>query len=723
MSNNINNGGTIINTMPDSYQQNPQQNFKVQDQNQNIQFAQQGSYFLKQGDINNGLDYYTKAFNGQTSEISPESNSVINDERIVDNLTQDLGIKLPKKENIEDDLEIEEIEPKVENKLQEKHADVNKSKEFISKLKKALLRIKSLKKANKKFNKRSNFKVPSKENKTPNDIIISTNSANSEKEDDDFLDNLVKNSKSSNRLITNKEELNIWIKANKLKLSKVKLSISDMIRKLKLLVTSKIQKGNILLEIEKSAILSKSHPSLEKLCSRVSLISEFEHNYDKICISVYLVSSLSKKEDKSKSFHSFFQYFRDLDYSKFPIFYTDKEMKLMKGTYFSTLVRGRRALFENEFSLLKKNKIISSIDIELKDYMKSRTFFISKNLNIQNKKKENLSVLVPLVDQVVSYDGNKTANVAFSYKNGIFNLNSTRTINEGEELLMKYPEMSNDNSLMYYGFTEKNNPIKNEIYLDIKVTFNSSESKNSTAIHTESVLIDNEMNLNSVLKFFRKVVSGEVHNNDKNKTKEFEVPTDFELESSSMSLLRRSLKAQMDRYPTNHKSDVILMNSKFQKHNITKNEINIARVVIHEKKIILQYYQLVSFYDNLLKNIKNNKAISDNAIRRITMDKVYKNYYNLIKKVIKEKNKAAEVTELEENDSSLYNGKNVTLNNINNKIDNSTLGAKTTTAETTSGAKTVQVAGNQKATTSNTPQVIDVEDDLGEEDDTDEYDE
>jgi hypothetical protein len=307
----------------------------------------------------------------------------------------------------------------------------------------------------------------------------------------------------------------------------------------------------------------------------------------------------------------------------------------MRGTYFGSLIKARTTLFEKEYNILRsqKNKILNS-EIDFKDFLKSRLFVISKNLSIKNRKGEELSILAPLVDKIsITSDLNKV-NTKFTYQNSKLFISSVRNINKNEQLFMKSGNFSNADSLLYYGYTVENNRYKAKVYLDVKAKFSKvSSSFNNITNSTEtdnnavSIPLTANFNLNQVLSHFRKLLSSNINI-------DFNLPADIDLELSSLNLLKKSLKATKDRFASNLKSDLIIS----KKGNVTKNEENIYRVIIEEKRLVLGYYYMVSIFERIIKNMLKDKITKGKYMRKIAIDKNYKRYYQTIKGILKNMN-------------------------------------------------------------------------------------
>lgn len=480
----------------------------------------------------------------------------------------------------------------------------------------------SSKNKNKNSEKNNNFKSKSAESA---DSSLKTN----------FISEWIKKFSSQGMLRINESLV------TKFDESSVYSSISS--NKLKFTAKNAISKDTYLIKIDKKLILTTKSDISEKICDKIKYIPELSNNYDKICLSVVLLSQESENENdlqkqnlknSSTKFlnvnikpHSYLNknYLLSKSYEHFPIFYKDKTLKIAKGTLFNSLIQSRQELFEKEYSLLSEKKIIKKSDVEMKEYFKARSYVISKNFLLQNK-----AAIIPLLDQVniLHQKDNKVSNFKIqnsqnlNSSNIFMYFNSTRKIEKGEELILKSGAMSNENLLLYYGYTIKNNKMKSNFFIDIKI---NSKLNSTLSTEYESIHLRYDYDLNKTLNNFRKLISGQdstIYN------------LDFETESQAVNILKKSLKAQLAKYPSNYKSDeIILQNQK----NLTENEINLYRVVIEEKRRVNAYFNLVAFFNKIFKLVWNNKTVSDKLLRKIAVTKAYRKYYNCIKEVFLQK--------------------------------------------------------------------------------------
>ncbi len=403
---------------------------------------------------------------------------------------------------------------------------------------------------------------------------------------------------------------------------------------------SEIKSKTNLVVIEKSLVLTVKNPAIKNTCIKISTLEQFKHNSDKICLALYLVTRLSDPENP-ETFHTFQEkllsdYFRSFrenqNYKKYPVFFQKAfYSKVIAGTYFNELLKARMHLFEKEYEILIKQLKVSKTEIDLKDFVKARLYVSSRNLNIVNRQGENLSAIPILIDQIKRTDDYEKANCSFDYKGGKFYLISTRKILKGEELLLRNPRISNSDSLMSFGYTTAGNKKISEVYLYIKLNPNKETTEESPFLENEiGILLQPDFNLNEVLKSYRMMQA-----NYKKKDGEIEEtnyrPISVDNEILALNVFRKSLRTKILKYPTNLESDMVLM--KYKK--LTENELNLYRIVIEEKYLVVFYFNMASFFEKFITKIKNAKNVDDKMIDRISKNSFYKYYYDEIKELLK----------------------------------------------------------------------------------------
>jgi hypothetical protein len=519
---------------------------------------------------------------------------------------------------------------------------------------------------------------PSNDNKNENEIN-DTISPKSQTDDDIIslepkkkilrLDS--KNNNSSSSVHKSDEtllkDLITWAKLHKVQMKRLKLnSHSKHTGESNIKSGEKIHKNEKVLDIPRDLIIDPNNPNLKTLCSRIKRIRFFKNNFDKICMTVYL---LINTDESIQPFIDFMN--ENTIFSSFPFFYNKKQLSLLKGSYFASLIAGREESMNFEYKILTEDKILPSI-VTKEDYFKARVNVMSKNFRLIDPQGLPVSVIVPFAD-LLNHDASK-ANVRLYMKKEGVQVRALANIKKNEPIYSSYGVTSNYHYLLYYGFVEENNQIALPINLDLRVRNGSGERKN------EEVMLQANFEMNLTLEKFRRIVSDfnvdvkmskkrqnfeNFEKNQKNEFSKFISPISLENETESLRLLKIGLKKQLSRYSSKLQDDI----KKLENSNVDRNTRNILTVLIEEKKIIIKYYNAALIFYKMLKKVSelneeksnenenissNNSNNSNNTLilttkisKLIKKRKYYRNYFNILKEKFKLKIELNEMNETE----------------------------------------------------------------------------
>jgi hypothetical protein len=416
-----------------------------------------------------------------------------------------------------------------------------------------------------------------------------------------------------------------WAKQNRIQLKKLKVnSNSKLSGESNIKAGEKLKKNEMILSIPKDFLISKENPALKDLCEQLKKIKFFKRNYDKICMTVFLI-----KKAQDPKFKSFVEFIHDNTiFSSFPFFFNKKEAKMIEGSYFSSLVSGREEAMNFEFKVLKEDKILADT-VTKKDYYQARINVMSKNFSLKDAEGHYISFLAPFTD-LLNHNSVK-ANARLDLNQDKLEIKAINTIKKNEAIFTTYGKFSNFHYLLYYGFVEQHNPVSVRINLELKIK-NGQTGKNN-----QEVMLYPDMNIDSTLKTFRKVV--DKFSNKKISSDEKKKPIDIINEIEALRLLKVGLKKQISKYHTTLAQDKeqlkILTSS-----NKSRNLVNILTVLIEEKKIIVRYYNTALVFYKMLKRANERgesqvmtltKKVSD----MIQKKKYMREYFDLISKVFK----------------------------------------------------------------------------------------
>lgn len=169
-----------------------------------------------------------------------------------------------------------------------------------------------------------------------------------------------------------------------------------------------------------------------------------------VCLKTYI---LLRKENPEELFYKYFKFLpKNLEH--FPLFYNKTELNLLKSSFFTEDLKN---YLKSDFQDFNK---LSELFPELKkfdkyDYIKASLIVNSRLFYIENKGKEEY-MMVPISD-LFNHSFENNAHWRLNNETNSFEIYSTKSIEEGEEISLSYGEKGNLDLLLYYGFTIKSN--------------------------------------------------------------------------------------------------------------------------------------------------------------------------------------------------------------------------------------------------------------------------
>ena len=136
---------------------------------------------------------------------------------------------------------------------------------------------------------------------------------------------------------------------------------------------------------------------------------------------------------RSKPFVNFLN--ENTNFNNFPFFYNKNELKMLEGSFFSSLIAGREEATNFEYKILTENKILTS-KISKENYFKARINVMSKNFSLKKINGEILSVLVPFAD-LLNHNTNK-ANVRLEFNKEDVNIVTLNPIKKNDHIYASY---------------------------------------------------------------------------------------------------------------------------------------------------------------------------------------------------------------------------------------------------------------------------------------------
>lgn len=323
------------------------------------------------------------------------------------------------------------------------------------------------------------------------------------------------------------------------------------------------------------------------------LPNSFEQSF--LAYIIYQVMS-RKKHSKKNKFYNYFHYLTDTfetDLDSFPIFYTQSQIKLLRGSLAlieSTLLK---ELFKEECQKLKK---CSGKKIDIDEFMRIRTLTTIKSLNISNH-----TSIIPFIDMFqndpidfnVNFKLNETTNHLLVF--------TTHPVHRGSTLYISAGRISNNKRLVVYGqtFEKMNDYIETFQIPMISVMLQKT-------IKVEDANFEYEESINLVKKKFYKSAL-----NTYKKLSKYNKEDGSDL--SAYKLFLKNLELSREEY--NHVTTSDIYKEFFKVKDIN----NVVRVLTFEKKFMDEKIQVLKKVINKLEKDekeKNNRKNKDNKINK-----------------------------------------------------------------------------------------------------------
>ena len=191
-------------------------------------------------------------------------------------------------------------------------------------------------------------------------------------------------------------------------------------------------------------------------------------------ISIIIENAIYKK--KGSIYKKYKQYFDMYDYinmDNFPIFYEDDEIYFLSPSGFGNeLTKAIESLREESYIINNDLKITTSMP---DTFLKYRVLSMANSINFNNTKLNNdynETVVVPLIDCFKKVISSRYATAKYSIEKDkdskyYLEIKTIKNIKKDEEINLKWLKMSNQDSLLYYGFIEKGNEIVPTFYVNV----------------------------------------------------------------------------------------------------------------------------------------------------------------------------------------------------------------------------------------------------------------
>ena len=386
---------------------------------------------------------------------------------------------------------------------------------------------------------------------------------------------------------------------------------------------SPIKKDEIILSIPKECLISLELVLETEYGKKIGEIMFNELTSPKHC----LLSSFILFEKNNPKWKFYFDLLPK-DFSNFPIFYTDDELKYLKGSPFLNQILDKKSDMKKDYLKLCEyiplfNQFTFDEFMEARMIISSRIFGISINNN-------KTDVLVPYAD-LLNHKRPRQTQWYYDDKINSFVIQATEDILLGKEIFDSYGKKTNGRFLLNYGFAVENNDsaeyvlniIFNDCYplYDIKKQYLKNEKKIKIFYLNINLYESQIIELLSFLRFC--MFDGDIndllkltHCNDKNFIYTYDSnifgfgyipPVNIEIEINVLKKLKILLIQALNQYPTTIEQDKKIYK---EDKNISFNYKNCLLLTISEKNVIDYYIYFCEFCLDLLR-VKNRKELID----------------------------------------------------------------------------------------------------------------
>ena len=398
------------------------------------------------------------------------------------------------------------------------------------------------------------------------------------------------------------------------------------------ITTGQILKKENILRIPYEALITLQTAQESEIGKNITSTVKKQLKSPNHCVfTTYLLSEMEKGESSKWKF-----YFDMLpeSYDNFPVFYKEKEEKLLKGTSFLQILNSKKKEIYQDYVTLCG--VINNFQrFSYDNFCKVRMIVSSRifGVKIRNLKTE---VFAPYADML---NHRRVRQTHWNYEDSYnaFVISAIENIEPGYELYDSYGKKCNSRFLLNYGFTLENNE-DNEYKLSITLAESSYKYKEKSAILKNNItkkftlrkdLEDTQATL--LFSFLRFVC----FDGDTNLYKDYKAesvlnPISMNNEIMMLKKLQESIEFLLRDYDTTLEDDITTLTTK--KSTLSFNEMNCITMRVSEKEILRFYSDLAKYCIDFFS--KERKVI-EAKMKEENQDKELLIYSSYIKEVIK----------------------------------------------------------------------------------------
>jgi len=390
-----------------------------------------------------------------------------------------------------------------------------------------------------------------------------------------------------------------------------------------------LQNSELFLHVPKKLIITRQ-AGIETPIGKKVFEANLDLSWDYLAfITIFLLTQFHDPK-------SFWKPYMDVypkDVTNFPMFYSEKEKKMLTGCPILEHINDEIEEIKEEYT-----KILDAVpefkEFTFEEYMYNKTLVISRIFYVTMHGQEE-RIMVPLAD-MFNHHYDRVGETYWQYddKDDAFVVQAVKPIKSGDPICENYGQKPNYRFLFYYGFIIENNP-KNCVYM--KIYYNSNDPANKTKSnmlgaspdyyirsfkffekygdHVETNeklmsvlrLIEFKGDLNIFCPYFTPVIAN-AYACDYRKRKLICQPLSLDNEKSALTKLRFIANKNLKKYPESYEHDMeLLKNSK----DLSFNEHNILVIRSDEKRI---YKNIIEMADLGLKMLDMKTAAEAEAL-------------------------------------------------------------------------------------------------------------
>ena len=180
----------------------------------------------------------------------------------------------------------------------------------------------------------------------------------------------------------------------------------------------------------------------------------------------YLMTIANKNKSKKNKLYQNYKYFFntfETNLENFPVYFSTDQFKSLMFSILGNEVVRIKTIFEEELELLEREIHKKTLDMD--EYLKYRLFTFEKFINVSGT-----SYIIPFVDLLDTNPVNFNLQIQYFVENNTICIVATKDINTQDKLKMAVVQMTNSNSLIFYGKIYEENKNYIEDFLISKIS-------------------------------------------------------------------------------------------------------------------------------------------------------------------------------------------------------------------------------------------------------------